>query len=88
MHIRTPLIPGFNDSPEEVLAICNFIRTLPGVTCEVLPYHRMGRDKYGLLGRDYALRDQRLEKSRADELIALAKSQCGDKYRDADCELA
>lgn len=88
MHIRTPLIPGFNDSPEEVLAICNFIRTLPGVTCEVLPYHRMGRDKYSLLGRDYALRDRRLEKSRADELIALAKSQCGDKYRDADCELA
>lgn len=87
IHIRTPLIPGFNDSPGDILAIGEFVRALPHVTYEVLPYHRMGRDKYGLLGRDYALQDRRLEKSHADELIALAKKVCGGKYLDAYSEI-
>lgn len=54
--IRTPVIPGFNDTREEIKAISEFAKTLPGV-CEhhLLPYHRLGQDKYAGLGRVYAM---------------------------------
>lgn len=53
--IRTPVIPGFNDTKEEIRDISNFARSLPGVTeMHLLPYHRLGQDKYKGLGRNYA----------------------------------
>lgn len=52
--IRVPVIPTFNDTPEEILQIAQFARSLPGVTkLHLLPYHRLGQDKYSGLGRDY-----------------------------------
>lgn len=54
--IRTPVIPGFNDTPEEIRAISHFAKTLPGVReHHLLPYHRLGQDKYEGLGRKYSL---------------------------------
>lgn len=54
--IRVPVIPTFNDTPEELRAIARFARTLPGVhRLHLLPYHRLGQDKYTALGRDYSL---------------------------------
>ena len=55
--VRTPLIPGFNDSVEDISAIIEFLKQLPAVTYEVLPYHRLGTPKYEYLGRDYPLGD-------------------------------
>ena len=56
--IRTPVIPGFNDTPEEILAISKFASTLPGVReHHLLPYHRLGKDKYAGLGRSYSLEE-------------------------------
>ena len=55
--VRTPLIPGFNDSVEDISAIIEVLKQLPAVTYEVLPYHRLGTPKYGYLGRDYPLGD-------------------------------
>lgn len=56
--IRVPTIPGFNDTKEEIGAIAAFAKTLPGVTeIHLLPYHRLGADKYTQLGREYLLRD-------------------------------
>ncbi len=56
--IRTPVIPGFNDSPEEILAISRFAARLPGVKeHHLLPYHRLGKDKYTGLGRSYSLEE-------------------------------
>ncbi len=56
LTIRVPVIPGFNDTPEEISAIAEFAKTLPGVEhLHLLPYHRMGEDKYAALGRTYAL---------------------------------
>ncbi len=55
--IRVPVIPTFNDTPEDIRAIARFARTLPGVhRLHLLPYHRLGQDKYAALGRDYTLR--------------------------------
>ena len=54
--IRTPVIPGFNDTAEEIRAISAFAASLPGVKeHHLLPYHRLGQDKYAGLGRSYAL---------------------------------
>ena len=54
--IRTPVVPGFNDTAEEIRAISKFAASLPGVKeHHLLPYHRLGSDKYAGLGRAYAL---------------------------------
>ena len=54
--IRVPVVPGFNATPEEITAIARFARSLPGVErLHLLPYHRLGMDKYDGLGRKYTL---------------------------------
>ncbi len=56
--IRVPVIPTFNATPEEIKAIASFAATLPGVKkMHLLPYHRLGQDKYDRLGREYTMRD-------------------------------
>ncbi len=55
--IRTPVIPTFNATKEEIGAIAKFAASLPGVEeMHILPYHRIGSDKYAGLGRDYSLK--------------------------------
>ena len=57
LTIRVPVIPGFNDTPEEIAQIAAFTKKLPGEhRLHLLPYHRMGEDKYKALGRDYMLK--------------------------------
>lgn len=54
--IRVPVIPTFNDTPSEILEIAQFARSLKGVKqMHLLPYHRLGQDKYDGLGREYTL---------------------------------
>jgi len=56
--IRVPVIPTFNDTADEIRAIADFARTLHGVQrLHLLPYHRLGQDKYDALGRPYTLRE-------------------------------
>jgi len=56
--IRVPVIPTFNDTPGEILDIARFASGLPNVTeLHLLPYHRLGQDKYEELGRDYTLKE-------------------------------
>lgn len=56
---RIPLIPGYNDSRENLTAIGNFVKSLnsPGCRVEFMPYHRLGTIKYEYLGREYPLQD-------------------------------
>lgn len=55
---RTPLIPGVNDSEEDIRAVLAFIRPHKNVIkYELLPYHRFGQSKYAFLGRTYELQD-------------------------------
>ena len=54
--IRTPVIPTFNDTREEIAEIAKFACSLEGVTeMHLLPYHRIGSDKYAGLGRKYEM---------------------------------
>ena len=56
--VRTPVVPGFNDSMEESGAITELLSALPrSIERELLPYHRFGEPKYGQLGRQYPLED-------------------------------
>lgn len=53
--IRTPVVPGFNDTEEEIMAIRRMIPFRPNIQYEALTYHRMGQPKYGYIGRPYLL---------------------------------
>jgi pyruvate formate lyase activating enzyme len=58
LTVRIPLIPGVNDDEENLRASARFLARLevtPKV--DVLPYHRLGVDKYGRMGRRYVLAD-------------------------------
>lgn len=60
LSIRVPVIPSFNDSIEEIRNIASFTEQLVGVSeIYLLPYHRLGQDKYDGLGRIYELPDLR-----------------------------
>ncbi|MDA8235059.1 MAG: glycyl-radical enzyme activating protein [Clostridia bacterium] len=56
--IRVPIIPGLNDSEENIKAIA---RTVSGMTTapriDLLPYHRYGMGKYKMLDLEYQLAD-------------------------------
>ncbi|HHG8774425.1 TPA: glycyl-radical enzyme activating protein [Raoultella planticola] len=84
VHVRTPLIPGFNDSRAAIADIVDFILAIPLVSYEILPYHRLGRDKYQLLGREYAPGEAQLDPDCARQLIAFARDKCGTRYGLAD----
>jgi pyruvate formate lyase activating enzyme len=54
--VRTPIVPGVNDSAEAVQAIVDFIESAGGAAAyELLAYHRYGECKYAKLGRCYPL---------------------------------
>lgn len=54
--IRVPLIPGLTDGPENLNRIAEFAAGLPrAYPVQLLPFHPIGRDKYGRLGMDYHL---------------------------------
>lgn len=56
--IRVPVVPTFNDSLDEIKAIASFAKNLPSVEeLHLLPYHRLGQDKYEGLNRDYELKN-------------------------------
>ena len=54
--IRVPVIPRFNDTKEEISDIARFAAEIRGVKhIHLLPYHRLGIDKYTGLDREYTL---------------------------------
>lgn len=73
--IRVPVIPTFNDTPEEIKGIVRFAASLPGVEkLHLLPYHRLGQDKYAGLGREYTMAHiAPMSKEHIEELMAAAE---------------
>jgi len=54
--IRVPVIPTFNDTEQEIRDIAEFTKSLKTVEeLHLLPYHRLGEDKYKGLGRTYEM---------------------------------
>ncbi len=70
--VRTPIIPGFNDTDKDISAIVKFLRTIGSLKdYELLPYHKFGTPKYRQLGKTYMCPDitppsqERMERLRA-----------------------
>ena len=53
MIVRTPVIPGVNDSADNIKQTADYIKTLKNaVKYELLPYHPLGLSKARALGRE------------------------------------
>jgi pyruvate formate lyase activating enzyme len=51
-----PIVPGYNDSPQGIRRMAEFLSKLKSVErVDLLPYHKYGTVKYGQLGRIYKL---------------------------------
>lgn len=83
--IRVPVIPTFNCSVKEIQDIAVFADQLPGVKkIHLLPYHRLGQDKYEGLGRTYELdnltpptNEMMLELKQAVQMVSSLDCQIG-----------
>lgn len=65
---RTPIIPGINDTKEEISAIRDFLKTLKNTAgYELLPYHPLGVSKLAALGKE-KLRFTQPDKEKMEEL--------------------
>ncbi len=76
--VRTPIIPGFNDSVEDIKPIVNYIKELQefgtsAITYEPLKYHQLGLPKYESLHRVYEMGDAKLEDGLFEEIKAYVK---------------
>ncbi|WXG44726.1 MAG: glycyl-radical enzyme activating protein [Promethearchaeati archaeon SRVP18_Atabeyarchaeia-1] len=57
MWVRTPIVPGYTDSVENIRGIAELCAELGNVErLDLLPYHRLGEPKYRKLGLEYRLR--------------------------------
>ncbi len=76
--VRVPLVPGFNDSDENLLATLQFCKGLSNLKgLEILPYHRLGIETYRYLDLDYSQCADLVPPStdRLSERIAFLKKQ-------------
>jgi len=69
MIIRVPLIPGHNDSKENLKALAEFMLSLGLKRVDLLPYHSLGKIKYYRLGMEYKLSD--LKPYEGDEIAKI-----------------
>lgn len=73
--IRVPVIPTFNDTPDEIHAIAEFTKEIGVREIHLLPYHRLGTDKYKGLGREYLMSHiDLIPKEKMETLKNVAKS--------------
>ncbi len=83
MIIRVPLIPGMTDSAKNLIETADFVSRLDDTLhIDLLPYHRLGQNKYKMLDRQYLLNDVMSptedEQRAAEELF---------KHRGLDCAI-
>lgn len=57
--VRVPIIPGINDSKEEIDTVGRYLKNVPGAggRVHILAYHNFGVSKYNALGKSYLLND-------------------------------
>jgi pyruvate formate lyase activating enzyme len=72
IRVRTPVIPGFNDTVDQIQTIVDFLKPYD-VEYELLPYHRLGTQKYTNMGKDYPLGEVFLENDAFLALLEISK---------------
>lgn len=84
LSIRIPVIPGFNDTPEEIRDIAVFTRELGHVKrLHLLPYHRLGQDKYDGLNRPYLMGE--VKPSANEKMQMLLK--VAEEFSGVECQI-
>ena len=78
---RTPIIPGFNNSEQAVAAIADFLKPYERVEYEMLPYHRLGTQKYQFLDRPVPMGEVKLDAEHMNRLQAVAQAILGQRVR-------
>ena len=65
LHLRIPVIHGFNDSDEDLDGFLAFLTSLPAdrFDLELLPYHEYGKEKWEKLGKAYTVEDGFVDKA-------------------------
>ena len=82
--IRIPVIPGMNDSEENIVATAKFVRSLENADrIELLPYHNLGEAKYASVtdAGDYQLHGVPLETEEHMEHLRACAEACGVSAR-------
>lgn len=76
LYLRLPVIPGYNDSEDNLLDLCHFAKTLPSlVEIDLLPLHHLGKTRYAALDREYPIDGIPLiEEEILDEMKRLVES--------------
>lgn len=80
IFIRMPIIAGINDDDENIDLAIEFISKLNIIQVNLLPYHKMGMDKYRRLNRQYKLSGLEIP---SDEVI----SKIADKFKKAGIKI-
>ena len=75
MWIRQVIVPGINDSKDNILELNEFLKQIKNVDkVELLPYHTLGNEKYKKLGIPYPLEDIKdMHESKIKELSTYLK---------------
>ncbi|WP_273270024.1 glycyl-radical enzyme activating protein [Pseudoramibacter alactolyticus] len=70
--IRVPTIPGVNASAETIREIADFAKDLGVKEVHLLPYHKLGENKYHLMGLEYKMPEDTKTPNR-EEMAAFKK---------------
>lgn len=78
VHVRTPVISTYNDTPEDIQAIARFVKELPTLQeYAILPMHHLGKQRYQCLDRPYPLEGLPLIPDSRMEELRQAAEECG-----------
>lgn len=73
--VRVPVVPTVNATEEDIRKIAVFAKSIGVKEMHLLPYHRIGMDKYAGLGRDYSMKDiVAPEKEHMQKLLAVVQA--------------
>lgn len=82
---RQPLIPDFNDSLTNIEVTAKFLTSLGenAIRLQLMPYHRMGQDKYKALNKEYFMEELGIMENDELEAVKNAYINCG-----IDCSIS
>lgn len=74
IFVRMPIIAGVNDDDENIDEAIKFLSSINAIQVNLLPYHKMGMDKYRRLKKDYKLSG--MEKPTEERIMEI-----GEKFK-------
>jgi len=80
--VRTPIIPGVNDTAADVEAIAKFVARLPNLLYyELLPFHPLAKSKYNGLDLEYGAQDLKSPTREQMDALTQVARECGLEAR-------